>query len=586
AGDILDTSIKWTKEYKNNLEKYGINIWSYTVNNLEYMQKLKDFGIQGIESDRPYVAYEFFCNGEHVGYFPEKRITGQWDFLQKNLMGTKGSQMIVRGDTGISGQNVKFGKTSDFKIPLIENKDVDIIKVPAFDSAHYLTFYSNIAPQGSPGGLVCDNNYTLLMDILKPASCKDYISLYQSSCVNEDDGDLFIETKSKGVGILYNYKGIINDSVWYRLAFVFDLPNEKIDEYIDGNHVGTIILENAMDGRFCINNNWGIQPSNLFSDNDGETDNLYVSSIQIRDYVMSKEEIQSLGGVKYNKLSDTIIINQADCPVYSITNKESDVCSGNKATLKINGELNVNYKWQMNSGSGWYDLQENIYTDDTSPDLIIDHVSKEMNNNRFRCIISNDCKVISDEILLGIKAEPQIIQQPISVNVRAGVDTAIDVIATGIELTYQWQIKGETSSWFNLNDNISYSGAKTEKLKIRDVLKESDGNTYRCIIKDSCGIELITEHALLTINTTGTNINRNLRSSILIIQNKGDLKLNFPDYEKVYKYSVCNIIGQVLHEGTVRKSGIVDIHLNTGIYLLKVSDNMHSETIKFVVNEQ
>ncbi|HSH19468.1 MAG TPA: glycerophosphodiester phosphodiesterase family protein, partial [Draconibacterium sp.] len=59
---------------------YGLELWAYTVNDPAYFAFLKDFGIDGLETDRPSEASQFFCNNSNGGFFPGKQITGQWDF--------------------------------------------------------------------------------------------------------------------------------------------------------------------------------------------------------------------------------------------------------------------------------------------------------------------------------------------------------------------------------------------------------------------------------------------------------------------------------------------------------------------------
>ncbi|MBC8004550.1 MAG: hypothetical protein H7X84_03660, partial [Verrucomicrobia bacterium] len=249
---------------------HNLELWAYTVNDVPYFRLLKEFGIDGLETDRPTEAHQVFCNNGQGGYFPEKLITGQWDF-NKRLMGTIGSQLGIVGDTTIVDQKIIFGTTESFSLPAIENTSVKIARIPAFDSQHALRFFSNIAPEGLPGVLDCDNTYSLIFDLLKPEGASEYTALLQTSNNNSDDADIFLKGSSNGVGVLEQYKGTFANNTWIRLALVFDLYDQKLTEYLDGNPIGTVALPNSQDARFCINNNWGVQSSNLFSDDDGET---------------------------------------------------------------------------------------------------------------------------------------------------------------------------------------------------------------------------------------------------------------------------------------------------------------------------
>lgn len=395
---------------KNMAHAHGLELWAYTVNDAPYFKLLKDFGIDALETDRPSEAMQVFCNNTQGGYFPEKRITGQWDFTNK-LMGTIGSQLGIVGDTTVAGQNILFGTTASFKLPAIENTAVKVARIPAFDSKHALRFFSNIAPEGLPGVSDCDNTYSLVFDLLKPEGGNDYTALLQTSNNNSDDADLFLRGASNGVGILEQYKGSFADSTWVRIALVFDLYNQKMDEYIDGTHVGSVVLNNSQDGRFCINNNWGVQSSNFFSDNDGETNPLFVSSIQIRNYAMSDEEIRLLGKPKASKIENTILVDENTvCPEF--TDGIQLVKDENGTRLEANAGDTVNYRWEMNSGSGWETVKGESFLSSMSSSLRLLKGADEFAGYKFRCIAFNDCQSISDEILISPYLDAVLVEAP------------------------------------------------------------------------------------------------------------------------------------------------------------------------------
>lgn len=385
------------EKLRDMAHQYQIELWAYTVNDPGYFRYLKDFGIDALETDRPTEAYQVFCKNSSGGYFPEKRITGQWDF-NFNLTGTIGSQMVLTCDTLKEIQTIQFGTTETFGLPSIENTSVNVAQIPAFDSEHALRFFSNIAPEGIPGGLDCDNTYSIIFDLLKPSGNNLYTSILQTSNNNSDDGDFFLFGETNSFGILEQYNGGFKDSAWVRLALVFDLYKEKLDEYLDGEYVATIILENSQNGRFCLNNNWGVQSSNFFSDNDGETNPLFVSSIQLRNYAMSKDEIKELGKPKANKINNSILLDTAIlCPVFE--NKITASVQDNFVSLYAYAGGSVNYKWEMNRGLGWEDVLGVNFLNSASPTLKINY-SDELEGVGFRCIAFNDCQTISNEYIL------------------------------------------------------------------------------------------------------------------------------------------------------------------------------------------
>lgn len=385
------------KQLRDIAHSYNLELWAYTVNDHPYFKILKDFGIDGLETDRPGEAIQVFCNNTSGGFFPEKRITGQWNF-NKNLNGTVGSNLVLTGDTLINSQKVKFGTTNFFGLPQIENSQVNIASIPAFDAAHGLKFFSNIAPEGMPGGLDCDNTYSLIFDLLKPSGTNLYTAIFQTSNNNSDDADFFLKGNNNSFGISDQYNGSFADNTWIRLALVFDLYNQKLVEYLDGDLAGTITLSNSKDGRFCINNNWGVQSSYLFSDNDGETSPIFVSSVQLRNYAMSSDEIKKLGKPKSTKI-ESAISSGADtyCPKFKEnikTSKTDEVIS-----LYANAGDSVNYKWEINKGSKWEVISGSSFLNSASSSLFIINNPESLYGYKFRCIAFNDCQTISNEYL-------------------------------------------------------------------------------------------------------------------------------------------------------------------------------------------
>jgi len=405
--DIQDTANKWIADYRDMLHSIGLGLWTYTIDGHELFEYAKNFGIDGLETDRAAMAKSFFCEGKYGGFFPEKRITGQWDFSFQSLKGTIGSQMVLIGDTSNGKQTPLFKKTSEFFIPSIYGIDIPVAYIPALDSAHALRFFSNMAPIADSSWKYCDCNlnYTLLMDILKPASSQAYIALFQTGSANTDDAELFINANdNNGIGILDQYFGSIHDSVWYRLVFAFDLDSNKINVYSDGNFLGSVVVPEIYKYRFCINNNWAIQMSNLFSDESNETSPLYVNSVQIRDYTMSDAEIATLGKASALKIPAKIEIDSSFCLANIPFIADTTFVEGDHLNVSAFAGDSLNYKWQYNShnGIGWQDFTDTSFSNSANPLLQISSLTTTFDGLGLRCSISNDCTVLTNEAIVTV----------------------------------------------------------------------------------------------------------------------------------------------------------------------------------------
>lgn len=164
-------------------------------------------------------------------------------------------------------------------------------------------------PNGGPSATRM-HQWTLIMDILLPSSGK-YRSLVQiDSLDNSTDGDVFI-SPDDGIGILSQYYGTVSVGSWHRVAVAVDATQEQLMSlYIDGSKVGeiptrTFTATGDVAAGYVYSNvdRWSLQDKALlFGDDNGESGDMYVGGIQLRNYKMSDEEIAGLGGV----------VNQAD----------------------------------------------------------------------------------------------------------------------------------------------------------------------------------------------------------------------------------------------------------------------------------
>lgn len=90
----------------------------------------------------------------------------------------------------------------------------------------------------------------------------------------------------------------------------------------------------------------------------------------------------------------------------------------------------------------------------------------------------------------------QINEQPEDSIAAAGDEVSFSVSATDA-ISYQWQV--DTGSGFsNIANNITYSGATTATLTIRDASGDMTNYRYRCVVTGTCG-SINSNEALLTV---------------------------------------------------------------------------------------
>jgi large repetitive protein len=127
----------------------------------------------------------------------------------------------------------------------------------------------------------------------------------------------------------------------------------------------------------------------------------------------------------------------------------------------------------------------------------IDNVGLSVGGNATACLSTTTCTA------------PSLQSSPASQAICANGNTSFTVNATGGVAGYQWQ-ENTGGGFANINNGGVYSNANTATLNITGASASFNGYQYRCIITASCGNNLTSNAATLTVNTVpaaATNIN-------------------------------------------------------------------------------
>ncbi len=168
-----------------------------------------------------------------------------------------------------------------------------------------------------------------------------------------------------------------------------------------------------------------------------------------------------------------------DCGVaFAVQPSDETACLGGPATLSVATDgVAFGFQWTHNGipiGGA------------TSSSLTIPSVSGN-DVGEYRVTASGDCAMTHSEIaVLDLHAPPVVTVQPQSVGVCDAGSGAFSVEAAGVEpLSYQWQRNG-----------ANIPGATGSTLLVEDVGADDLG-AYRCVVTDSCDIDVVSDAALL-----------------------------------------------------------------------------------------
>ncbi|HRN80353.1 MAG TPA: M36 family metallopeptidase [Ferruginibacter sp.] len=173
------------------------------------------------------------------------------------------------------------------------------------------------------------------------------------------------------------------------------------------------------------------------------------------------------------------------------------VCAGTNASFSVAATgSGLGYQWQVSTDGGntWNDI-----TGATAANLTLNNVSITDNGNTYRVLVTS-CSpgvITSSAANLEVNAAATITTQPVAAAACPGGDVSFTVTASGISLTYQWQVSTDGGTTWN-----TIAGATGTTLNVNAVTAGMNNNRYRVLVNGVCTTNLPSDAAVLTV--TGT----------------------------------------------------------------------------------
>lgn len=161
----------------------------------------------------------------------------------------------------------------------------------------------------------------------------------------------------------------------------------------------------------------------------------------------------------------------------------------------------LSFQWQVSTDGGatYTNLSASaIYSGVNAATLVLTNVPPSLNNNRYRCVVSNaSCTPgISTGAILTVNTFPIISAQPQSITICENGSATFSVTATtGVgSLSYQWQVSTDGGTTYS---NIA--GATTASFAQTNIPVTQNGYRFRVIVTAGCG-SVTSAVAILTVN--------------------------------------------------------------------------------------
>ena len=175
----------------------------------------------------------------------------------------------------------------------------------------------------------------------------------------------------------------------------------------------------------------------------------------------------------------TFTITAGTAPVISSQPSDITVCTGSNATFSITANEGT-YQWQVstNGGTSW-----SAITGATGATYTVTNAGSAESGNLYRCIVSNTCgnSTTSTTALLTVASGTTITTQPANASLCVGSSNIFRVVASGANLTYQWQRSTDGGNTWS-----TVTGATSSQYTLSSITLAMDGDQYRCIVNGTC----------------------------------------------------------------------------------------------------
>jgi hypothetical protein len=191
----------------------------------------------------------------------------------------------------------------------------------------------------------------------------------------------------------------------------------------------------------------------------------------------------------------TFTINPGTGPSITTQPVSQAVCAGANVTFSV--ASTGTYQWQVSTAA--VPAFTNI-SGQTLASYSITGVSAGLNNNQYRCVVSNQCgSTNSNAATLTVNTAPVISPQgqPQSVTLCAGNNNTFSVSANGTGISYQWQLSTVAVPAFT-----DISGANSASYTVTGITSGMNGNQYRCVVSGTCTPSVTSNAATLTVVTS------------------------------------------------------------------------------------
>lgn len=255
---------------------------------------------------------------------------------------------------------------------------------------------------------------------------------------------------------------------------------------------------------------------------------------------------------------------------------QTDKCLGAAVEFSVSAKNVSLYQWQVNTGSAFEDIADGgVYSNTTGDTLKISAVTIGMNNNQYRCIISNDLgKDTTVAVNLILETKKPTISCIANKTVISGSTgkykvegTEFDPVSTSDNCSVA-NVKNDFNNLATLANAEFPKGTTTVVWTVTDKSNNTNTCSFKVVVKSPSGVEELKESGIL-IYPNPTN---------------GVVNVRFSD-NKSQKLTISDATGRVIFEKEqLQASETIDLSSSeSGIYFVTLQTDEKSVTSKIIL---
>ena len=299
---------------------------------------------------KTFVGAVLFALLSHSSLLAQDAHVSLWNFDSGDLSATAGSDMEYMEDTG---DLVAFGTTEALGLPAVGGEVANVIQLPKLATGQGLLAP---LPEDSNGEGDLVNNWTAIMDVYYPVGSsgkkRGLIDVVTAEWVAGAADAEFYVSAANAVGTSGLDFGNVTPGEWHRIAIAINMEGLWGKVYIDGQHAGSLTApEDSLDGRWSLDTAFE-QFVTFFNDDNNESEEVFVSSIQLRFETLNSGQILALGGAAAAGVPEELppvpsFVDQwtpsgkyakADTALSVVINSGDTTISNTSISLTLNGE--------------------------------------------------------------------------------------------------------------------------------------------------------------------------------------------------------------------------------------------------------